>query len=62
MDINRPGAAVRETQMVTQPLTLLQQRVAQLLDEFPENPLLTQLQQLTARIQGMAAFWSWAEP
>ena len=52
VDLNRPGRAVRETQLVTQPLAQLQQRVQQLLDEFPDNPLLTQLQQLARRIQG----------
>ena len=50
-DINKLGAAVRETQMVAQSLAQLLQRVAPLLDEFPDNPLLTQLRQLAARIQ-----------
>ena len=56
VDINKPGAAVQETQMVAQPLAQLLQRVAQLLDEFPDNPLLTQLRQLATRIQGAHSF------
>ena len=59
VDINKPGAAVRETQMVAQPLAQLRQRVALLLDEFPDNPLLTQLRQLATRIQGASSLRQW---
>lgn len=46
---------MQEVQLVAAPLAALVQRVQQLLEEFPDNPLLGQLLQLAGRIQGVLA-------
>ena len=43
---------MHEVQLVTGPLAALMRRVRELLEEFPDNPLLGQLLQLASRIQG----------
>ena len=53
MDVHSQGAAGQEVQLVNVPLAALAQRVRQLLHDFPENPLLEQLLQLAARVQGV---------
>jgi hypothetical protein len=50
-------ASVAEAGLLDEPVQLLRERLMQLLDEWPEHPILTQLVNLCNRLTGKA---SWA--
>ena len=52
VDVQRPHAAVGEASLVIPPLAAMQHRLQQLLSDWPEHPLLSQLVAICTRIQG----------
>ena len=52
IDVQQPGAAVGEAALLMAPIAALQTRLHELLAEWPDNPLLTQLLAICDRIQG----------